>query len=88
MVIVLVVGATRGLGASITKQYASKSSNTVFATARSSSTPTGLPQSVTWLRDVDLTSADVGAKVAGQLQGQKPLDVVVGRGPGHALCLL
>ncbi|KAJ4391025.1 hypothetical protein N0V93_004638 [Gnomoniopsis smithogilvyi] len=76
MVSVLVVGATRGLGASLVKQYASKSSNAVFGTARSTSTPNDLPKNVKWLHEVDLMKPNVGEKIVGQLQNQKPLDVV------------
>jgi NAD(P)-dependent dehydrogenase (short-subunit alcohol dehydrogenase family) len=36
---ILVVGATRGLGASIVKTYAADSSNHVLATARSADPP-------------------------------------------------
>lgn len=81
MVTVLIVGATRGLGASLTKQYASQSSNTVFATARSSSAPTDFPKSVQWLHDIDLMKNSVGDKIAGQLGDQKLLDVVVSLDP-------
>lgn len=77
MVSVLIVGATRGLGASLTKQYASKSSNTVLGTARSTSAPKDLPESVKWLHEVDLTKSNVGDKITSQLENQKPLDVVV-----------
>jgi NAD(P)-dependent dehydrogenase (short-subunit alcohol dehydrogenase family) len=37
---ILVVGATRGLGASIVESYAADANNHVLATARSSNTPT------------------------------------------------
>jgi len=36
---ILIVGATRGLGASLVKLYASDSNNYVFATARTSNPP-------------------------------------------------
>lgn len=74
---VLVVGATRGLGASLTKQYASQSSNIVFATSRSASAPTDSSKGVTWLQNVDLMKSDVGEKIVTQLEGKKPLNVVV-----------
>lgn len=77
MVSVLVVGATRGLGASLTKQYASQSSNTVFGTTRSASSPEDSPKGVSWLHNVDLMQPDVGETLVGQLGGKKPLDVVV-----------
>lgn len=76
MVRALIVGATRGLGASLTKQYASKTSSTVFATTRSS-VPKDFPENVKWLSGVDLQKPKVGDELAGQLKGEKPLDLVV-----------
>ncbi|KAI1417302.1 oxidoreductase [Hypoxylon sp. FL1857] len=73
----LIIGATRGLGASLVKQYASDPSTTVYATARSSSTPSGFPNGVKWLSNIDLTKSDVGDRLASQLKGEKPLDVVI-----------
>lgn len=75
MVSVLIVGATRGLGASLTRQYAFHS-NTVYATARASSSAFEA-RNVQWLHGVDLEQPDVGDKLAGLLQGTQPLDVVV-----------
>lgn len=77
MVSVLIVGATRGLGASLAKQYASQASNIVFGTARSASPPENSPKGVTWLHNVDLMQPDVGEKLVGQFETKKPLDVVV-----------
>lgn len=77
MVSVLVVGATRGLGASLTKRYALQSSNKVFGTSRSASTPTDSSKGVTWLHNVDLMKSDVGEKLVTQLESKKPLDFVV-----------
>jgi NAD(P)-dependent dehydrogenase (short-subunit alcohol dehydrogenase family) len=76
MVRVLIVGATRGLGASLTKQYAAKESSTVFATTRSS-IPESLAQSAKWLSGIDLQKPNVGDDLAAQLKGEKPLDLVV-----------
>lgn len=39
MPVILVVGATRGLGASLVKFYASDPNNDVYATSRTSQTP-------------------------------------------------
>jgi len=38
---ILIVGATRGLGASLVQLYAKDANNYVFGTARSSDPPTG-----------------------------------------------
>ena len=76
MVRALIVGATRGLGAALTKQYASKTSSTVFATTRSS-VPNDSPQNAKWVSGIDLQKPKVGDDLASQLKGEKPLDVVV-----------
>lgn len=77
MASVLIVGATRGLGASLTKQYAAQGSNTVYATTRSSAAPNDFPDTVKWLPDIDLTKPTVGDDLVRQLKGTKPLDIVV-----------
>ncbi|KAK3336164.1 oxidoreductase [Cercophora scortea] len=74
---VLVVGASRGLGASLTKQYAAEVGATVYATTRSESSPKGFPDSVKWLSGIDLMKPDVGDSIVGALQGSKPLDIVI-----------
>jgi NAD(P)-dependent dehydrogenase (short-subunit alcohol dehydrogenase family) len=79
MVSALIVGATRGLGASLTKQYASNPSTSVYATTRSGSGPKGFPEGVKWLPNIDLMSPGVGDELAKQLKGEKALDVVVSR---------
>lgn len=76
MVRALIVGATRGLGASLAKRYASQASNQVFTTVRSS-TPKDFPESVKWLSSIDLLKPNVGDELTSQLKGEKPLDVVV-----------
>lgn len=79
MVSVLIVGATRGLGASLVKRYASQADTTVFATSRSSSAPEGFPDSVQWLHGIDLMKPSVGDDLAGELKERKasPLDAVL-----------
>lgn len=79
MVSALIVGATRGLGASLTKQYATQGSNTVYATSRSSSGPEDFPDSVHWMSNIDLTKPNVGDELAKRLEGKKPLDIVVSK---------
>ena len=76
----LIVGATRGLGAALVKEYTSQSGTEVYdvyGTTRSSSAPDGFPDSVKWLANIDLNNSDVASSITGQLKGVKPLDVVV-----------
>ncbi|KAK3693754.1 oxidoreductase [Podospora appendiculata] len=77
MLRVLIVGASRGLGASLAKQYAAKDGTTVYGTARSDSSPEGFPESIKWLSGVDLMKPDVGDSIVGGVQGSKPLDIVI-----------
>jgi NAD(P)-dependent dehydrogenase (short-subunit alcohol dehydrogenase family) len=74
---VLIIGATRGLGASLAKEYASESSNTVYATTRSHPGPSGFPQTIQWLPNIDLTRSTVGDDLTQQLEGKTALDAVV-----------
>ncbi|KAJ0286811.1 hypothetical protein CBS470a_005691 [Colletotrichum nupharicola] len=75
---VLVVGATRGLGASLTKQYAAQSGTTVYGTTRSKAGPEkGFPESVKWLPEVDLMDSKVGDHLVSLLGGSKPLSAVI-----------
>ncbi|KAF4968366.1 hypothetical protein FSARC_4234 [Fusarium sarcochroum] len=77
MAVILIVGATRGLGASITKQYAEKGGNTVYGTTRSSEGPKDFPADVKWLPDIDLTHSNVGEKLVSLLGSSQPLDTVI-----------
>lgn len=74
---ILIVGATRGLGAELVKQYAARGGSTVYGTTRSSTAPDGFPDSIKWLTDVDLTSPDVGSKLISLLGSSAPLGTVV-----------
>ncbi|CCF40696.1 oxidoreductase [Colletotrichum higginsianum] len=76
---ILIVGATRGLGASLTKQYAADPANTVYGTTRLKEGPEGFPENVKWLTGVDLTNSKVGETIASQLSsgGSKPLSTVI-----------
>ena len=73
----LIIGATRGLGAALVKNYSARSSTTVYATTRGKSGPSGFPDGVKWLTGIELTSSNVGDELTKQLKGQKALDVVV-----------
>jgi NAD(P)-dependent dehydrogenase (short-subunit alcohol dehydrogenase family) len=69
MVAVLIIGATRGLGAALANAYASDVQNAVYGTTRSSSAPRGdsiLP-SVNWVTNVDLMDPNVGLALVDQL---------------------
>lgn len=76
---VLIIGATRGLGASLTKLYASDPSADVFATTRSGAEPenteSGPP--IFWLTDIDIGRPDVGQKLISQLPSATRLSTVI-----------
>ncbi|KZL66062.1 oxidoreductase [Colletotrichum incanum] len=74
---ILIVGATRGLGASLTKQYAVDAGNTVYGTTRSKEGPKDFPERVKWLPEIDLTDSKVGETIVSQLGGSKPLSTVI-----------
>lgn len=62
---VLVVGATRGLGAALVKYYSEQPLTRVYATSRKDTPAT--PTNVQWLTDIDLTKPDAGGKISSQL---------------------
>jgi short-subunit dehydrogenase len=74
----LIVGATRGLGASLLKQYA-KTDSVVYGTTRSKEGPkdSSFPDTVKWLPEVDLMKEDVGDKIVKSLGDSKSLSTVV-----------
>ncbi|KAF1987626.1 NAD(P)-binding protein [Aulographum hederae CBS 113979] len=76
---VLVVGATRGLGAEIVKKYSSDSSNTVFGTTRSADTPSSpKADNIKWIPSIDVASPSAGKTLASTLSEEKAaLDIVV-----------
>jgi NAD(P)-dependent dehydrogenase (short-subunit alcohol dehydrogenase family) len=76
MPLILVVGATRGLGASIIKQYAEKGDNAVYGTTRSEG-PKDLSTDVKWLPDIDLMQPNVGEKLADLLDPSQPIDTLI-----------
>ncbi|THW68008.1 NAD(P)-binding protein [Aureobasidium pullulans] len=71
---VLVVGATRGLGLELAKQYAERG-DTVYGTARSSK-PEDAPSNINWIDGIDVAEESAGSKLAKALDGQK-LDTVI-----------
>lgn len=74
---ILIVGATRGLGASLVKKYL-ESGWTVYGTTRSVEGPkTGdAPAGVKWIPNIDLMEKNVGTTIADYL-GTTALDAVV-----------
>ncbi|KAI9843061.1 MAG: hypothetical protein M1838_002878 [Thelocarpon superellum] len=81
---VLIIGATRGLGASLTTLYASDTNNTVFATSRSGEARH--EKNVHWIPGIDIADAEAGDKVVDYLRqhddesssgGSLKLDIVI-----------
>ena len=70
---VLIVGASRGLGAELAKQYASN--NTVFATSRSDKTPEA-SKNIEYIPNIDVAQEDAGEKLASHLS-KTTLDTVI-----------
>lgn len=87
---VLIIGATRGLGASLANLYASKEDTIVYGTTRSASAPKNdkLSDKIIWVPNIDVSESSVGTKLVNQLPalgagggmvegGIKAFDVVV-----------
>lgn len=70
---VLIVGASRGLGAELAKQYASN--NTVFATSRSDKAPEST-KNLEYIPNIDVAEKDAGQKLASHI-GKKTLGTVI-----------
>jgi NAD(P)-dependent dehydrogenase (short-subunit alcohol dehydrogenase family) len=87
---ILIIGATRGLGASLANAYAAQPNTTVFGTTRQSAGPTNgkIDEKVLWIPNIDVSNSGVGARLVNQLGmlgggggmvegGTKAFDVVV-----------
>ncbi|GJN67539.1 hypothetical protein PLICBS_001565 [Purpureocillium lilacinum] len=77
---VLIVGATRGLGASLVRQYVARAGTTVFGTTRSNIIPSGFPVPVKWLPGIDLMNQDAGDRLVKLLKDphtSPPLSTVI-----------
>ncbi|KAI0143163.1 oxidoreductase [Xylariaceae sp. FL1272] len=77
---ILIVGATRGLGASLANQYAGDSANTVYATTRSASPSAESGEynkSIKWVPGIDLLKSSVGSDLAFKFKDKGELDVVI-----------
>lgn len=82
---ILIIGATRGLGASLVKEYASNKDNEVYGTTRSTSGPKNVSDHVKWVPQIDVSSKNVGSDLVSELDklgaagsgGNRAFDVVV-----------
>ena len=78
---VLVVGATRGLGAALAKAYAAQPATTVFATTRAQTAPSApAGPNIHWIPSVDISSPTAGPTLASHLRNhgkQVQLDVTI-----------
>ncbi|KAK3073240.1 hypothetical protein LTS18_014471 [Coniosporium uncinatum] len=69
---ILVIGATRGLGANLASQYASKPSTTVYATARSEPSLSSPQNSnIKWISSVDVSTESAGKTIASSISKDK-----------------
>lgn len=68
---VLIIGSTRGLGASLANLYASESATTVFGTTRSPTGPsdTQLDKNIIWVPNIDVSQESCGRDLVNQLGG-------------------
>ncbi|KAH7066981.1 hypothetical protein BKA63DRAFT_132208 [Paraphoma chrysanthemicola] len=75
---ILVVGATRGLGASIVKTYAASPDNCVLATARTSNPPAN-SKNIAYISGIDIAEPDASSNLLQYLQSSKTshLDLVI-----------
>ena len=77
---VLIIGANRGLGAELAREYAAQG-KTVYGTTRSPEGPgsSEFPENVKFLTRVDLMKPNVGDTIVQLLPRESPLDTVVSR---------
>ncbi|KAJ7843735.1 oxidoreductase [Mycena olivaceomarginata] len=73
----LIVGATRGLGASLASAYAD-SGHTVYAAARSSTPPSSPSHpNIKWIPGIDIASESAGTALASALPVHASIDILV-----------
>lgn len=72
---ILIVGATRGLGASLATLYSKDPANHVFGTARSSEAPS--TPDITWLTGIDVSEQDVGQRLVSGIPASTQLSSVI-----------
>ena len=74
---VLIVGASRGLGSELAKQYA-QANYTVYATSRSSKTEASNSANTKWIGDIDVAQESAGAKLAAAIKpAAQSIDVLI-----------
>lgn len=78
---VLIIGATRGLGVELAKQYVAKD-YIVTGTARSDP-PKDVPTSINWITGIDVAEESAGRKIVDGLKGQKQDVVIISAGVFH-----
>ena len=64
---ILVIGASRGLGASLVKEYAANGKNSVYATSRSG-TSSGATENVTYVPGIDVAKETAGRDLADHIK--------------------
>ena len=67
---ILIIGATRGLGAALANQYAEQEDTTVYGTTRKASAPEGdkLDGGIKWVKGIDVSEKSVGDDLVGGLK--------------------
>jgi len=76
MTVTLIVGATRGLGNELLKQYAASPSNTVYGTARSDP-PSNTQPNIKWIGGVDIGTEAAGKNIVAGYKENKGIDTVI-----------
>ena len=74
---ILIVGATRGLGASLAEAYSRVPTSHVFGTSRSSTQGSSANPRVTWIKEIDISHHDAGQKLTSQLPASSKLSTVI-----------
>ncbi|KAK2629522.1 hypothetical protein QTJ16_000342 [Diplocarpon rosae] len=64
---ILIIGATRGLGASLANTYAAQNDTVVYGTTRKDTAPNNLHEKILWVKGIDLSVEGVGARLVNQL---------------------
>jgi NAD(P)-dependent dehydrogenase (short-subunit alcohol dehydrogenase family) len=76
MTVALIVGATRGLGNELLKQYAAAPGNTVYGTARKDP-PSETQPNIKWIGSVDIGTEAAGKNIIAGYKEKKPIDTVI-----------